>query len=71
MKCTVFVFIGMAAVVMALPVEQQPQIPALDSVLVEATSEVEAVRKARQILGGNFGLLNGGKCTTNYTVKLY
>lgn len=46
----------MVAVALAVPVQQQqqpssvvPAVPALEGILVEATNEVEAVRKARQI----------------------
>lgn len=43
---------GLIAMAMAQPVEQlQANAPALDSVGVQASSHVEAVRKARQ-LGG-------------------
>lgn len=69
MKCAVvaLVFVTLAAASLALPVVQQqqaanPQFPALQEVLVEATSEVEAIRKARQILDVNVGLYNGGMC---------
>lgn len=71
MKCSLVIAIGMAAVVLALPVEQHQsqqgssvvaQFPGLDPVLIEATREVEAIRKARQILDVNVGVINGGMC---------
>lgn len=50
---------GLITIAMAQPVEQQQQpiVPALDSVVVEATSQAEAVRKVRQLLGGKFGYM--------------
>lgn len=67
-QCVALVFVTLVAASLALPLEQQrpqqqaanPQFPALQEVLVEATSEVEAIRKARQILDVNVGLYNGG-----------
>lgn len=58
---------GLVAVALALPVEQQVQaqqvhhsVPALEGVLVEAASEVEAIRKARQLLDVDIDIFSGG-----------
>lgn len=59
---------GLITIAMAQPVEQQQQqliVPALDSVVVEATSQAEAVRKVRQLLGGKFWIYDLRMLRTN------
>lgn len=69
--CAAFVVMScLIGASIAVPVQQQQQqqqieeahiiVPALDGLIQEAAQEVQAIRKARQILDVDIGVFNGG-----------
>lgn len=68
MQATIVLLAVVCSVAVAIPLVAPPQgndatapnVPALQSIIVEAESEAEAVRKARQILDVNVDILSGG-----------
>lgn len=68
MKATIVLLAVVCSVAVAIPlealpegnVESAPNVPALQSIVVEAENEVEAVRKARQFFDVNVDILSGG-----------
>lgn len=68
MNASIVLLAVVCSVAVAIPLSAPPQgndaiapnVPALQSIIVEAGSEIEAVRKARQILDVNVDILSGG-----------